>query len=54
MHVTVKLRPGMDYPNPVRGVHINEVNRAPLNLLNPAIGGPVGQDVGAAMCVDGQ
>jgi hypothetical protein len=55
MHVTVKQRPGMNYPNPVRHVKIHEVNRAPLNLFDPAIGaGPVGPNVGAAMCIDGE
>jgi hypothetical protein len=53
MHVTVKQRPGMSYPDPVRHVHIHEVNRAPLHLLDPATGdGPVGAGVGAAMSTD--
>jgi hypothetical protein len=53
MHITVKQRPGMSYPDPVRHVHLNETNRAPLNLFDPVLGaGPVGADVGAAMSTD--
>lgn len=56
MHVGVKQRPGMDYPNPVRHVKIHEVQRAPLNLFAPATGaGPyAGPNAGAAYCVDGE
>jgi hypothetical protein len=34
MHVSVKQRPGMGYPEPVRHVRINEVQRAPFNLFS--------------------
>jgi hypothetical protein len=51
MHVAVKQRPGMGYPDPVRHVEIQEVNRAPLNLFGPATGsGPVG--AGGAFSTD--
>ncbi|MCA9236740.1 MAG: hypothetical protein KDA44_14795 [Planctomycetales bacterium] len=33
MKVTVKQRPGMDYPRPVNHVKIDETNRAPLRLF---------------------
>jgi hypothetical protein len=33
MKMTVKQRPGMDYPRPVNHVNVSEVNRAPLKLF---------------------
>ena len=33
MNVTVKQRPGMNYPRPVNNVSVSEVNRAPLKLF---------------------
>lgn len=49
MHVGVKQRPGMSYPDPVRHVQVNELNRSPLRLFAPPTGrGPVG----AAMSTD--
>jgi hypothetical protein len=42
MKVTVKQRPGMDYPRPVNKVNISEVNRAPFRLFGgtvPLFGG---------------
>jgi hypothetical protein len=32
MKMTVKQRPGMNYPRPVNNVNVSEVNRAPFNL----------------------
>jgi hypothetical protein len=32
MHISVKQRPGMDYPRPVSKVHVDEVNRAPAAI----------------------
>ncbi len=55
MHVAVKQRPGMDFPNPVRHVKVHEVNRAPLNLFAPATGAGApyaGAGAGAAVCID--
>lgn len=34
MKMTVKQRPGMNYPRPVNHVNVAEVNRAPLNICN--------------------
>lgn len=31
--ISVKQRPGMNYPDPVNHVHIDETNRQPLRLL---------------------
>lgn len=40
--MTVKHRPGLNYPAPVTNVHVNEVNRAPLQLhggrVKPGVG----------------
>ncbi len=33
MKMTVKQRPGMNYPRPVNKVNVSEVNRAPLKLI---------------------
>jgi hypothetical protein len=33
MHMTVKQRPGLNYPRPVNHVHMNETQREPLRLL---------------------
>jgi hypothetical protein len=33
MKMTVKQRPGMNYPRPVNNVNVSEVNRAPLKLI---------------------
>lgn len=33
MKMTVKQRPGMNYPRPVNHVNVSEVNRAPLKLI---------------------
>jgi hypothetical protein len=33
MKITVKQRPGMNYPRPVNHVNVSEVNRAPLKLF---------------------
>lgn len=33
MKMTVKQRPGMNYPRPVNNVDVSEVNRAPLKLI---------------------
>ena len=31
--MTVKQRPGLNYPRPVNHVHVNETQREPLRLL---------------------
>jgi hypothetical protein len=33
MHMTVKQRPGLNYPRPVNHVHVNETQREPLRLM---------------------
>jgi hypothetical protein len=33
LHMTVKQRPGLNYPKPVNNVHVNETQREPFNLL---------------------
>jgi hypothetical protein len=33
MHMTVKQRPGLNYPRPVNHVHMNETQREPLRLV---------------------
>jgi hypothetical protein len=33
MKMTVKQRPGMNYPRPVNNVNVSEINRAPLKLI---------------------
>ena len=38
LHIGVKQRPGMGYPNPVRHMKVHEVNRAPANVFAPATG----------------
>lgn len=37
VRMTVKQRPGMNYPSPVNSVHVNEVHRAPLRPFNGAL-----------------
>ncbi|HYO25775.1 MAG TPA: hypothetical protein VEQ85_12600 [Lacipirellulaceae bacterium] len=37
MKVTVKQRPGMDYPRPVNRVNISETNRAPFRLFGGTV-----------------
>ena len=37
VRMTVKQRPGMNYPRPVNSVHVNEVHRAPLRPLGGAL-----------------
>jgi len=55
MHISVKQRPGMNYPNPVRHIRINEVQRAPLGLGSATGSGPiVPAGAGAAVCTDCQ
>lgn len=39
MHMTVKQRPGLNYPRPVNHVHVNETQREPLRLLPGWLGG---------------
>jgi hypothetical protein len=39
MKVTVKQRPGMNYPRPVNHVQINETQREPLRLIPSWLGG---------------
>jgi hypothetical protein len=34
MKMTVKQRPGMNYPRPVNNVNVSEVNRAPFKLFH--------------------
>ncbi len=38
-HVSVKQRPGMNYPAPVNKVHIDEVNRAPKQMFGGTVPG---------------
>jgi hypothetical protein len=37
MKMTVKQRPGMDYPRPVNHVDVSEVNRAPFRLFGGTV-----------------
>jgi hypothetical protein len=37
MKITVKQRPGMDYPRPVNHVNVSEVNRAPVKLFGGTV-----------------
>ena len=37
MKMTVKQRPGMNYPRPVNHVNISEVNRAPFRLFGGTV-----------------
>jgi hypothetical protein len=39
MKMTVKQRPGMDYPRPVNHVKVSEVNRAPFRLFHGTVPG---------------
>jgi hypothetical protein len=39
--ITVKQRPGMNYPRPVNHVNISETNRAPLRLFHGTVANPV-------------
>ncbi|MCC6492505.1 MAG: hypothetical protein IT424_05740 [Pirellulales bacterium] len=41
MKMTVKQRPGMNYPRPVNHVKVSEVNRAPLKLIGGTLPGAV-------------
>ena len=41
VHISVKQRPGIDYPRPVDKVHVDEVNRAPLKLIHGTVPGIV-------------
>ncbi|TWT41549.1 hypothetical protein [Botrimarina hoheduenensis] len=45
MHISVKQRPGMNYPRPVNKVTIDEVHRAPFRPIGGTVPNPV---VGAA------
>jgi hypothetical protein len=47
MHISVKQRPGMDYPRPVDKVHVDEVNRAPLKLIHSTVPGIVPNAIGS-------
>ncbi|MEX2170611.1 MAG: hypothetical protein WD851_14950 [Pirellulales bacterium] len=38
--ISVKQRPGMNYPRPVHHVHVDETNRAPLNLFHGTVPRP--------------
>ncbi|MEN1680384.1 MAG: hypothetical protein AAGJ46_12395 [Planctomycetota bacterium] len=40
MNITVKQRPGFNYPNPVNNVRIDEVQRAPFKLFHGTMPGP--------------
>jgi hypothetical protein len=35
--LSVKQRPGLNYPRPVHHVHVDETNRAPLNLFHGTV-----------------
>jgi hypothetical protein len=40
VHMTVKQRPGLNYPRPVNHVHVNETQREPFRLLPGWLTGP--------------
>ncbi|RIK79414.1 MAG: hypothetical protein DCC67_10600 [Planctomycetota bacterium] len=48
MKMTVKQRPGMNYPRPVNHVKVSEVNRAPLKLIGGTLPGAVPSALRAA------
>ncbi len=52
LKVSVKQRPGMNYPKPVHSVRIDEVNRAPFRPLNSTVPGPL-KSGGACLVGDG-
>jgi hypothetical protein len=37
MKMTVKQRPGMNYPRPVNNVKVSEVNRAPFKMFGGSL-----------------
>ncbi|MEM9184968.1 MAG: hypothetical protein AAGB00_00560 [Planctomycetota bacterium] len=41
MKVSVKQRPGLNYPSPVNSVHIDETHRAPLKIFGGTLPGPL-------------
>ncbi|MEM6798517.1 MAG: hypothetical protein AAF589_03295, partial [Planctomycetota bacterium] len=41
VRISVKQRPGMNYPAPVNTVHIDETHRAPLKLFGGTLPGPL-------------
>jgi hypothetical protein len=41
MHISVKQRPGMNYPTPVNKVHVDETRRAPFRPFNSTVPGVV-------------
>ncbi|WP_145283153.1 hypothetical protein [Pirellulimonas nuda] len=47
VQVTVKQRPGMNYPAPVNHVHVNEAHRAPFKLFGGTVA-PLGRSAVAA------
>lgn len=47
MHISVKQRPGMNYPAPVNKVYVDETHRAPFRLFQGTVA-PVGRSAAAA------
>ncbi|WP_146402118.1 hypothetical protein [Pseudobythopirellula maris] len=41
MMISVKQRPGMNYPKPVNNVRVDEVHRAPARIFNSSVPGPI-------------
>ena len=39
--MSVKQRPGLNYPKPVNNIHIDETNRAPARLFRGTVPGPL-------------
>ncbi|MEO0530769.1 MAG: hypothetical protein AAF266_09385, partial [Planctomycetota bacterium] len=46
--MSVKHRPGLNYPRPVNKVKVDEVNRAPLKLIGGTVPNPVVSAAAAA------